>query len=108
MHLILKKRIEPYDLLETLKKHYSMTDLTFDGYTKPEKKKEFMKFLQSPDYLGLYMKNVNKFYLFKKDENSNIFAILGLTDNDYERSSDFDEPLNTVDMGKAEAGIFNF
>lgn len=36
MHRILKKWVEPYVLLETLKKHYEIKDFTFDGYSKTQ------------------------------------------------------------------------
>ena len=37
-NLIIKKWIEPYRLLETVKKYCQLTDLTFDGMNKLEQK----------------------------------------------------------------------
>ena len=106
MHKILTKRIEPYDLLETLKKHCKMEDLTFDGYTKNDKKNIFIKELNTSYTFGLYMKNVNKFYIF--EGNKNIDELLSLSAQDYRKCNDFEEVLNAVDMGKAEAGFIIF
>lgn len=104
MHKILTtKRIEPYDILETLKKHCQMEDFTFDGFSKNNLKQQFIKSLENDRTFGLYMKNVNKFYLFKGD--SNIDEILGLNPEDYYTTADLEEPFNMVDMGKAEAGF---
>ena len=104
MHKILTtKRIEPYDILETLKKYCEMTDFTFDGFSKNNLKQQFINGLKSDKTFGLYMKNVNKFYLFKG--NINIDEILGLNPEDYYTTNDIEEPFNIIDMGKAEAGF---
>ena len=71
-NLVLKKWIEPYVLLETLKKQYEMKDFTFDGWTKPDMTKEFFKALEKQATFGLYMKNVNKFYVFSGVEQLNL------------------------------------
>lgn len=102
-HKILTKRIEPYDLLETLKKQCIMKDYTFDGHTKNDAKNKFLKELHSAGTFGLYMKNVNKFYIFKG--NINIEKTLKLTSGDYINSNNFEEVINAVDLGKAEAGF---
>ena len=47
MNKIIKKWIEPYVLLETLKKDCDLVkDFTFDGFSKNEIKKEFLKQLK--------------------------------------------------------------
>lgn len=106
-NLVLKKWIEPYVLLETLKKHYQMKDYTFDGWTKNEVKKEFFKALEKPCTLGLFMKNVNKFYLFSEVKDLDILQIFGLAETDFSSENSAVEALNLVDMGKAEAAFIN-
>lgn len=103
MNKILTKWIEPYVLLENIKKHCEMKDFTFDGFSKNNVKKEFLKALEKENSFGLYMKNVNKFYLFKGE--INIDEVLSLTTEDYELTEDLDKPFDMVDMGKAEAGF---
>lgn len=108
--LIIKKWVEPYKLLEAIKEHSSMEDFTFDGSNKLILKNHFLKQLKTNKSFGLYMKNVNKFYLF--ETNINIKDILiktfELTANDYEISEEEDKPFNEVDSGKAEAAIIMF
>lgn len=112
MNIIIKKWIEPYVLLETAKKHFEMEDLTFDGFSKIEKKNELLKKLKNIKgaAFGLYMKNVNKFYFFSTEKKLNIekFLIqqtLNFNNNDYETTEDINKPIELVDIGKAEAGI---
>ncbi len=104
MNKIITKWIEPYVLLETLKKDCKLVkDFTFDGFSKNEIKKEFLKQLEKENNFGLYMKNVNKFYLF--NGNVDIDKIFELTPIDYEVTEDIEKPFEMVDMGKAEASI---
>ncbi len=108
--IIITKWIEPYKLLETIKKNYSYKDFTFDGTTKLIEKKKFFKELEnSQNSLGLYMKNVNKYYFFSSDEHYDIWPTLtktfDISENDFQFSEDIDKPFNLVDMGKAEAGL---
>lgn len=104
MHKILTKWIEPYVLLETLKKECRLLkDYTFDGFSKNQIKKEFLKELDNDNNFGLYMKNVNKFYLF--NGKADIDKIFELTAFDYETTEDIKKPFDMVDSGKAEAGI---
>ena len=104
MHKILTKWIEPYVLLETLKKECRLLkDYTFDGFSKNQIKKEFLKELDNDNNFGLYMKNVNKFYLFSGK--ADIDKIFELTAFDYETTEDIEKPFDMVDSGKAEAGI---
>ncbi len=66
-HRIITKFIEPYVLLESVKKYYDMTDYTFTSQNKEEIKAKFLADLEKSNAerisMGLYMKNVNKFYL---------------------------------------------
>lgn len=104
MNKIIKKWIEPYVLLETLKKDCKLVkDFTFDGFSKNNIKKEFLKELAKENHFGLYMKNVNKFYLF--NGKADIDKIFELTASDYETTEDIEKPFDMVDMGKAEAGL---
>ena len=74
-HRIIIKWIEPYVLLETVKKYFDVKDYTFTGANKTEVKKEFLNAIEkSSKYkitMGLYMKNVNKFYLLTLREDVN-------------------------------------
>ena len=107
MNKIITKWIEPYVLLETLKKNCKLVkDFTFDGFSKNNIKKEFLKELAKENNFGLYMKNVNKFYLFSG--NADIDKIFELTASDYETTEDIEKPFDMVDIGKAEAGIIMF
>lgn len=70
---IIIKRLEPYDVIESAKKFYDTTDYTFNGRNKFEQLNLFLNDLseaakQTPT-MGLYMKNVNKFYLLKIKQN---------------------------------------
>lgn len=104
--MIITKWIEPYVLLETLKKNCELVkDFTFDGFSKNNVKKEFLKQLTKDNCFGLYMKNVNKFYIFKGQ--INIEEIFSFIPEDYEITMDMDKPFNLIDMGKAEASFIN-
>lgn len=75
-HRIITKWIEPYVLLEKVKKYFDIEEIQFDGQNKNEVKAEFLRAIEDANQkqisMGLYMKNVNKFYLLKlcKDVNS--------------------------------------
>lgn len=75
-HRIITKRIEPYDLLETVKKYFDIEEFVFDGMNKDKVKAKFLEEIEKSNEkqisMGLYMKNVNKFYLLKlaKDVNT--------------------------------------
>lgn len=66
-HRIITKWIEPYVLLDKVKKYFDVKDFVFDGQNKKEVKVEFLKKIEEANKqqisMGLYMKNVNKFYL---------------------------------------------
>lgn len=72
-HRIITKRIEPYDLLEKVKKYYDVAEFIFDGQNKNQVKEKFLSELEKANEKqishGLYMKNVNKFYLLRLREN---------------------------------------
>lgn len=111
LNLIVRKWIEPYKLLETIKEHSSsMDEFTFDGSNKAILKAHFLKQLKENKGFGLYMKNVNKFYIF--DSNNNIKEIISkefnLTDADYEISEDEQKPFDAIDSGSAEASIIMY
>lgn len=103
MHKILTKWIEPYVLLENIKKYCEMKDFTFDGFSKENIKKEFLKYINKENSFGLYMKNVNKFYAFKGQ--INLDEIFNLKPEDYIITNDLDEPFSMIDFGKAEASF---
>lgn len=66
-HRIITKRIEPYDLLDKVKKYFDIIDFEFNGSNKKEIKAKFLQAIEDENEkqisMGLYMKNVNKFYL---------------------------------------------
>lgn len=108
--LSIKKWVEPYVLLETLKKSYSMTDLTFDGFSKLNQKEVMLNLIKKSDNksFGLYMKNVNKFYVFSSDNSVNaedILSKIGVDKDEAELFDDYNIPVNEVDMARAEAGL---
>lgn len=72
-HRIITRRIEPYVLLEKVKKYFDIKEFNFDGTNKKEVKAEFLQAIEDENQkqisMGLYMKNVNKFYLLTLREN---------------------------------------
>lgn len=74
-HRIITKWIEPYVLLESVKKYFDVKDFTFTGFNKRDVKREFLNALENSAKnvitMGLYMKNVNKFYLLTLREDVN-------------------------------------
>ncbi|MBQ2871466.1 hypothetical protein IJE86_07185 [bacterium] len=127
-NLIVTKRIEPYDLIEGIKKNYIVEDFTFTGYNKFDILESFLNKMQELSKnviaFGLYMKNVNKFYLISStiepihlEENINTIVlnnILGLSQSDLvnkngiEYTDDREKALSAIDMGKAEASFIFF
>ena len=138
-HRIITKWIEPYVLLETVKKYFDVKDYTFSGANKAEVKKEFLNAIEklSKDKItmGLYMKNVNKFYLLtlREDVNSILDAYnvpeelktldltvlhkviltkeLGFTDEEQMSQDGIkyikveNEAFDMIDLGRAEASF---
>ena len=72
-HRIITKRIEPYDLLQKIKKYFDIEEFNFDGTNKNEVKQRFLNEIEVKNAqiisMGLYMKNVNKFYVLSLREN---------------------------------------
>lgn len=123
-HRIIKKWFQPYVILETVKKYFEVTDITFDGKTKLDSMKNFISEINSSERItiGLYMKNVNKFYLLKLNNDTNTSSDITVLENllsannfDNPNISDFhewvevikdtDKAINLIDMGKAEAAF---
>lgn len=121
---IITKRLEPYDVIEGAKKFYDAEDFTFNGRNKFEIMEEFLSKLnsQKTPSVGLYMKNVNKFYLLTIKENPNnltdIQLLNKLMTDEYNfsqedlinksgisYSADNEYAIEQIDMGKAEASF---
>lgn len=98
-------------MLETVKLYCDMEDYTFDGSNKLAQKDKLFKSMNDNSGFGLYMKNVNKYYYFKPQDNflllDKLIEVFGFEENDYEYSQDSDYSLNLIDMGKAEATFLN-
>ena len=108
--IVIKKWVEPYKLLETIKKLYECKDYTFDGKNKTEQKRLFFEELtKNKNSIGLYMKNVNKFYLFLRDDYIDIVEKLAdefsFTEEDLEYSEDLSTVFEKTDLGKAQAEL---
>lgn len=71
-HRIITKWIEPYVLLDKVKKYFDIIDFEFNGQNKNDVKAKFLQSIEDENKkqisMGLYMKNVNKFYLLKLRE----------------------------------------
>ncbi len=110
LNLIIKKWIEPYKLLETIKEYSVTEEFTFDGSNKAILKQHFLKQLRDTKGFGLYMKNVNKFYIF--DTNVNVKNVVtkefNLDEKDYELTEDEHKPFEMIDSGEAEASIVTY
>lgn len=72
-HRIITKRIEPYDLLEKVKKYFDINEFAFNGQNKNDVKAKFLEKIEDENKnqiaMGLYLKNVNKFYLLTLRKN---------------------------------------
>lgn len=123
-HRIIKKWFQPYIILESAKKYFDITDYTFSGQNKFEMMDKFLAEIKHTTSIkfGLYMKNVNKFYLLTLKENlqqtSDIEALENLLlkdkfgtnenvdENDWlEVITDTDKAFSLIDLGKAEASF---
>lgn len=66
-HRIITKWMEPYVLLEKIKKYFELKEFPFTPQNKNEVKAKFLRVIEDANNeqisMGLYMKNVNKFYL---------------------------------------------
>lgn len=110
---IVTKWLEPYVILETFKRDFDCTDLTFDGSTKLLKLKELMLQLEIAPQgaVGMYLKNVNKFYFMTPKDNVDVVEDILKTSLKLDSTADFSpekdvmQPIQKVDMAKAEVGI---
>ncbi len=111
-NLVIKKWIEPYRLLETVKLYCDFTDLTFDGMNKiVQKEKMYSLLKENEKSFALYMKNVNKFYVFTPKEEFDLQAklveVFAFENEDLQTGEDSEQALSLIDMGKAEASFLN-
>jgi len=123
-HRIVTKWFQPYMILESAKKYFDVTDYTFNGMTKFECMDKFLEEIKSSENItiGLYMKNVNKFYVLnlkpEYNEESDILALENLlfknkfgsdenkeSEDWIEITKDTDKAFNMIDLGKAEASF---
>ena len=123
-HRIVTKWFQPYMILESAKKFFNLTDYTFNGISKFDTMDKFLKEIENSDKItvGLYMKNVNKFYLLQLKEEINekddISALNNLlfknqfnseehydSDDWIEITTDTDKAFSMIDLGKAEASF---
>jgi len=72
-HRIIEKMIEPFVVIDRIQKYFDMDIIDFNSQNKFEKKAEFLEKLEIENQkqitFGLYMKNVNKFYVLKLAKN---------------------------------------
>jgi len=111
-NLVIKKWIEPYILLETVKLYCDFSDLTFDGINKlAQKEKMYSLLKENGKSFALYMKNVNKFYVFTPKEEfdlqSKLVEVFDFSSEDLQIGEDGEQALSLIDMGKAEASFLN-
>ncbi len=123
-HRIVTKWFQPYMILESAKKYFDLKDYTFNGQNKFEMMDKFLEEIKNSEKItvGLYMKNVNKFYLLTLkngiDENNDITALYNLlfknqfnsdehydSDDWVEITTDTDKAFSMIDLGKAEASF---
>ena len=108
---VLKKWVQPYVLLQFFNDNFCADSLTFDGSDKIPKKEKFLEtLLNDKSSIGLYMKNVNKFYIFSQvnsclNISDKLIETLNLSSDDYAFSEDFNSSLALVDIAKAEAVV---
>lgn len=107
--IVITKWVEPYVVLETFKKFFELEVLNFDGSSKLFEEKLFLKKIQKSEQfvIGIYMKNVNKFYLFTSSQDIDVnFQILekeiGLIKSDIIEDVNPKDSIDMVDMAKAE------
>lgn len=74
-HRILTRSINSADLLEKIKKYFDIEEISFDSKNKSEMKSKLLEEIEKSSKerisMGLYLKNVSKFYLLKLRENVN-------------------------------------
>ncbi len=68
-HRIITRQIEPYILIEAVRKYFDVEEISFNSYNKKQAKENFLAKIEKENKkqiaMGLYMKNVNKFYVLK-------------------------------------------
>ncbi len=68
-HRIITKWVEPYVLIEGVKKYYDIEEMIFNSENKNDVKAKFLAKIEEENQkqitTGLYMKNVNKFFILK-------------------------------------------
>lgn len=81
-HRIITKRIEPFVLLEKVKKYFDIQEFDFTSLNKAQVKQKFLDEIEVANQkqisMGLYLKNVNKFYLMKL--NKDVSALIDSPD----------------------------
>lgn len=72
-HRILTRSIDSADLLGKVKKYFDVEEISFDSQNKLEMKSKLLEEIEKSSKerisMGLYLKNVSKFYLLKLREN---------------------------------------
>lgn len=72
-HRIITRWMEPYVLLDKIKKYFDIKEMPFTPQNKNEVKAKLLQAIEDENTkqisMGLYMKNVNKFYLLTLREN---------------------------------------
>jgi uncharacterized protein (DUF1015 family) len=73
-HRIITRQIEPYILIEAVRKYFDVEEIGFNSYNKKQAKENFLAKIEKENQkqitMGLYMKNVNKFYILKLKKDS--------------------------------------
>src|SRR5574344_360824 len=107
--IVVTKWLEPYVILETFKKHFELEVFNFDGFSKPMEEKKFLSSIEKSltFSVGIYMKNVNKFYLFTSEKSVDISSEilekeLSLSLEDMKSGVEVSEAVKMVDLANAE------
>ncbi|MBP3924804.1 hypothetical protein J6E39_06145 [bacterium] len=110
--IVVTKWLEPYVILETFKKYFDCEDVTFDGFSKQQAKTKLFNAIEKSQKfaVGLYLKNVNKFYILTRDEKLNLTEKIlekefQISQNDYEKLEDSELAISKIDLAKAEFSI---
>ncbi|MCI1274342.1 MAG: hypothetical protein LKG27_07930 [Clostridiaceae bacterium] len=107
--VVVTKWLEPYVILETFKKHFELKVFNFDGFSKPMEEKKFLSSIEKSltFSIGIYMKNVNKFYLFTSEKLVDIYSEIlekefSLSSEDMKTDVEVADAIKMVDLAKAE------
>jgi len=103
---VIEKWLEPYVILEKFKERFECHDLTFDGFSKNKAKENMLSIIENSDNctVGIYMKNVNKFYVMTSREDDAlkcVFEDLNLVQEDIKTDS-VENGIMLVDIARAE------